>query len=65
MFLSHEFAFRAGAGHTLDLCYMSVLPECTSIHQVCMVLVEAGRAREGVGSLETGVTDGCEPPYEW
>lgn len=40
---------------------MGAMPACLSVNHVCTVLVDA---REGIGSLETEVTDCCEPPSQ-
>lgn len=41
---------------------MSIMSTCVSLHRVCAWCLQM--SEKGVGSPETIVTDGCEPPTE-
>lgn len=52
------------ARKTLFIYFMGtcVLSACMSVH--CGHILYLRKSEEGVGSPETEVMDGCEPPYE-
>lgn len=40
---------------------LNILPTCLSVPYICLMPMKARRGHPD--SLETGITDGCEPPY--